>query len=1393
MRTISTTTSSRVGSIAVISNAIGSEIKRLDSVYGEFADAPDAVAISPIFKMLSLVADYGGFWGVGNYLKALEGLSSRIEKIPPKSVDRNEYRDRIKTLVESCKILRTHLNEIATGKTPSYTLIGEQYGKLMKKIHPSWLEIEPKQLAKITFMPAPPSLEVDVFWIPSSDASHQGLVDAMNPCVVNNSLVSAEVLDNIAIKNPYRSLSGFFEALNAVGPIRLPKDLRVSVLNEIRNLHKKLLNGNPLIPPSPSPEVFSWLLHVLARSPSQSDNIIQMRKRYSLMTPNTEGVAESMHDVARSYAAGMDKLKDAYQQAAHSASLDNVRKLLGSVSSKSSRLDSPAFATFAQQLKNFAEVHKEVNPNEEVWVLGAGLVLLLKESAQSWAHEAVQDQLLALSVEIEKESKLITAKSMIEASGILAIQKACFCLTSECKQLTKEIEHKFHFLGSHNESQEMATQFIAVICPRLSKFMDTAVGFLDCIKLSSAARFAKQLQLELLAPVTWISGEKSVRAFEGLSILQVFIERLRPGSLLDMQPEEIERLESSSTHTLEKDHVSISAPLEATLPESALPSLELNPPEEGAFNPERVIDTPEQPKETTMDVDRLYEGFISAGQLFSDVLDTRDPELLSVMFDEIDQCLNDVGRIIGQWRSQAHSDSLEGSVAKILRHVHTLKGVARTCGMLAIGASLHAMESDLENTPDDGVSMAASLGAYERLVADIRERFDRVRSDFQSSKTLISTTEFVSKSAAKSETKDLIEETAEPEQIPAQKTPVQKQIFPRQDPARAADAKTEASVRVPIRLAAKVGATSGKIMMASRRSAEDLERSLRSIRDVEGNLKRVGVALRELDMMAATGITSRSNGGGSGGFDALELDRYTALQEVVRRLKEAHEDCLNSAKTLSESIRQSHRAEDERAQLTEDMQKESSALTMVSVDSAKQRLERVVAKACEDSGKMANLVIESRCRAPAAVLDKLMPVFEHLLRNAVAHGIEPAGVRVAAGKNEVGTITIGAPNVQSSDESIIRICVRDDGAGVNHQKILAVAKEKGLATAVQYTDTEIREFLFMSGFSTASDISQLAGRGVGLDVVRSSISMLGGMVLVSSVDGVGSEFTVVLPTDTSSMSVIPALANGRKCLIPLTMVARIVPVSSNLGVAVNLQNGVVKVGEDTFKLIRLADKLGRSSKDSEPTGRTRGYVILMRESDVTTAVLVDAIGSQSRMVVRPLGPFVKDIPGMVAGAELQGGETCLVVNPLRMRDINRTHEPEIVASPTLSKTIMVVDDSSTVRLVTTKFLRRLGFDVVSAKDGLEALRYLSANVNVDGFIFDLEMPGMDGFELMAEVRRNRVLSATPIIVISSRTAQKHRDKAQEMGANAYLAKPYEDQKLQEVLEGLIGLPYGVPA
>lgn len=1583
-----TTAASLLNALGIISGALYAELKELSKGLSSFGESPANFPVSPGLGRMLQAASFCGFWGVANYLGGLKELASGIESNPPLTVDRTEYLERIKTLASGINSLGLHLRDINNGGVASYTALNEQFAKVIRKARPFLLEMEPAAVTPMMFMPAPPSLEVDALWEPKEGATHESLAEALLTFLRSDEVTDQD-LARIADSNPYRTLAGLFEAVACQAQTCSVEPMATDIRAEFGRILGSLEEGLPAIPLTPAAFVFSRLLFSLANGAEDSAHAVALRKRYALVRPRAAGQsAISMHDVARKFSAGMVKLKDGYHQAALANTPSAIKKLASAVHTDAYRLDSEAFSMFsAALLEHTAQWDANAEPTFAEWTHGAALVLMLQEAAEHWAGPVAQEELKGLAAVMADDREIHACRTMQGSVRVVALQKACTAILVEAAELKIGIEGSLLSFGTNDLSDAQAARLVEVIGARSTNMLETISGFAFCVGLPRAGAFADRILSSLMRPGIWKRNDDRTTVFEAMSRMTLFIGRLRPGSLIDIEDEEMGEdstlsdgevfetesfVESTPAALFEEpvggaDHQGGGEAIQEEPVEQPSVMTAAEPVEQPVFvtadqadvqvvaveeggSAEFQAEPTALPAESTFDLGEfdlmdlpapafrskeidpqaLLTAFLAAGNAFEDRLDVEDSELMNIMFEESEQCMADIGRCVGAWITEDEPEPLIGTVAEARRHVHTLKGVARTCGLMKVGAILHAVEDDLELVADDGMALRDSLSAYFGAVTVVRDALDNARSLFESGAAGASSPDvLVSTPSSESEWvgPDIVEfntvdsapsaEASDPapaeltvaaegasgvvevEAIPGESlvgddqasagpagdqvvvevatealpSPVEEAIAlvlesdagqaesatigsdvvtggvdqviapdsgislaeldlplspvvdlapqaqdsaqePAQEPVQEpeieeplayiesatltlptpvmpvaqASSRADGSVRVPLKLANKVGQASGQVLMASRRSLEVVERTMKNLREVEGNVGRMGPVLRELDIMAAASIPSTSGGASAHGFDALELDRYTALQELVRQLKEAYEDSVGATQALADGLRSVHGAEQERAQLSDDLQRESSELMLVGMSMQRARLERVVAKACEDAGRSATLVIDPRCRVPAAALDKLMPVFEHLLRNAVAHGIEAPSQRAAAGKASAGVITLGIPTAGNQDGNVVKVSVRDDGAGIDHANVLSVAQRRGLASrAEKYSDAAIREFLFMPGFSTSATVSQLAGRGVGLDVVRSAVAGLGGLVSVASKAASGTEFTLMLPTDVSSMSVVPVTARGYTCLLPLTLVARIVPVSSNLDVVLDERGKTVTIGGVKHELIDLATRVP-ASEQSAVSRRTRGHLVLMCESEVTKAVLVDSVGAQARMVVRQLGPFVRDIPGMVAGTTLPNGDAGLVLNPLRLLDIETEKGSRGEVEAPRAKVVMVVDDSSTVRMVTTRFLKRLGFEVVAARDGLEALQALARGSRPDGFLFDLEMPGMGGFELISEVRRNAEYKATPIIVISSRTAEKHRERAKELGASAYLTKPYEDAQLQEVLENLVGLP-----
>lgn len=1512
----STTAHARLHGLTIISGVLHTELKSVAGMLNAFGEDPINHPVSPTFERLQQAAAFCGFWGIANMLGGIKELAVGIESTPPLSVDRGQYLERVRTLAAGVNALGTHLRDMNLGVAVSYTILNEHFAKIIRKARPAMLDLSPAEAAPMIFMPAPPSIEVDAFWTAAASASLESLRDTLASVVASEDFTPA-LLSSLAAANPYASLSGLFDAVASLPEFCADATVADLVRIECQRLQVALEAGPPMIPPAPHPFIFSRLLYQLALSESDDPAVKAMRRRYRLTKPRADGApAASMLDVAKKFADGMAKFQDAYTQSAISNTAKPIKRLAANMLTEAHRLESPAFSTLSASLAQLTHEWDVREPARDEWERGAVLLMLMSETARNWGVHDVQEELSVMADLLSTTGQGYACASMQRAVRHGAISKACAEIIGTAGELKVAIEAALRAVAEAELSDSQCRRMAENGGKRAADLLQVVCGLSVCIGLPAAEQFAIRLSALVTEPQTWSTPVGRSVIFDGLTRLNEFVARLRPGSLIDIQSDELGQFappalldedaphyviaKSTSVskpasldvdqpvpvkpeHLVEPDQVVEQAPANddvrlaalehpaaahvivldtldfeavivvehaplAAVAEAAEPATPVHKePEPDALDgdvtpapadaepvPVNALAAPLEQDEDVFafvetsggdpfdfvadapgvmstalasspaDINALRVALQDAAVGQPNALDTDDVELMRIMFEESEQCLTDIDKALATWTTDVTADTRIGTVGEARRHVHTLKGVCRTCGLMGVGAVLHALEDHLEVMPDDGLSMGPFAAVYSDAMGAVRTEIESARRSFENAPATPDPVTPVFEPAEIESVPDLDEAVAEvptaaipelhvhaqvedatPVHAPAAGDPV----IATSAPVTAVSAPThrsDVSVRVPVSVAARVGDASGQVLMASRKSLEHMDRSTRQLQELQGNLRRMAPVLRELDILATASIPSAATGGAEG-FDPLELDRYTALQELVRQLKEAFEDTMGSSGSLSATLQGAANAEEERAQLTDDLQRESSALMLVGVATQRNRLERVVAKACVDASKSASLVIEPGCKVPAAAIDRLMPVFEHLLRNAIAHGVESATARARAGKQERGVITIGRPVQARTDGSVVRIAVRDDGAGIDAAKVLAIARKRGLAPIdEQFSTQAIHEFLFMPGFSTASSVSELSGRGVGLDAVRAAVSALGGMVTIESTLGTGTEFVLTLPTDSASMAVVPVVSRGFKCLLPLTLVARIVPVSSGLDVRISENGQRVSIGESDHELIDFSRRVpGHEKQGDFRSGR--GHLVLMHDAGTIKAVRVDAVGAQTRVIVKPLGPFVRDIPGMVAGTTLPDGDVGLVVNPLLLREIVATPVETAAAQPAV-KHVMVVDDSSTVQLVTSRFLKRNGYEASTASDGLLALQLLAKGVKPTAFLLDLEMPGMGGFELMAELRRKPDFASTPIVVISSRNAAKHRERAEQLGATAYLVKPYEEGQLLDLLEGLIGLP-----
>ena len=578
---------------------------------------------------------------------------------------------------------------------------------------------------------------------------------------------------------------------------------------------------------------------------------------------------------------------------------------------------------------------------------------------------------------------------------------------------------------------------------------------------------------------------------------------------------------------------------------------------------------------------------------------------------------------------------------------------------------------------------------------------------------------------------------------------------------------------------------SGEVSIARSRAEAELRVVKQSLNDLSDSIARLRTQLREIEIQAESQMLSRSSEleERNRNFDPLELDRYTRLQELTRMMAESLHDVTSIQQTLLKNVGETDAALLQQARTSRDVQQELMRMRAVPFSNLNERLYRIVRQTARDLDKKAELEIEgSQVELDRGVLDRIGAPLDHMLRNALGHGIEPPAVRAAEGKPESGRIRIALR--QESNE--IALILSDDGAGLDLGKLHRKALEAGLLErGKEPTDTELMQLVFASGLSTAEVVTELSGRGVGMDVVRSEIAALGGRIDIATARGKGTTFTVYLPLTLAVTQAVLARSGGRVVAISSAMVEQVLRLKADAMVALYEKKTVESQGH-SYPLHYIQHLLGAAG-----TSQVQIYnsVLLLRSGIQRIALHVDELLGNQEIVVKNIGPQLARLPGMAGATVLADGRIVLIVNPVQLAYRARTvpaqpaaFEP-MVARPD-APVIMVVDDSLTVRKFTSRLLEREGYQVVTAKDGVDALEHTLGTIP-DVMLVDIEMPRMDGFELTKNLRGDPRTHGIPIIIISSRTAEKHRAQAAQLGVNGYLGKPYQESDLLGLLSRFI--------
>jgi len=593
-------------------------------------------------------------------------------------------------------------------------------------------------------------------------------------------------------------------------------------------------------------------------------------------------------------------------------------------------------------------------------------------------------------------------------------------------------------------------------------------------------------------------------------------------------------------------------------------------------------------------------------------------------------------------------------------------------------------------------------------------------------------------------------------------------------------------LRVSSRLLDDLANYAGEVSIARSRMQEQVFGFRENLRELTGNVVRFRDQLRELEIQAESQIMSRLDETGSNivdDFDPLEFDRFTRMQQLSRGLSESLNDLVTIQSGLHNFVGDIESALSQQGRLNTELQEGLMRSRMVSFATQAPRLRHIVRQTARELGKHVEFDIRgAHVQIDRKVLERMMGPLEHMIRNAVDHGIEPRADRLSAGKSADGHITMTLE--QEANEVVIRFS--DDGRGLNLSRIAERARAMGLVHPdTDLSDGEMAQLIMQPGFSTAEQITQVSGRGVGMDVVHNEVKQLGGSIAIESRSGAGTTFTVRLPLTLSIMQALVVRSGEQSFAIPVASIIRILKVPAEQIREDADGHSVFVQGEETYPYMHLAQRLGL------PGGAREGKaaILLVRAGTHAAALEVDDIHQRQEIVVKTLGPQLAELSGMGGATILGDGSVVLILDVSELwvtKEVTTIIEPEARARESQRvPVVMVVDDSLTVRKVTERLLRKHDMEVVLAKDGMEALERLREG-RPDVMLVDIEMPRMDGFELTSRVRGDSETRDIPIIIITSRAGAKHRLKAMELGANVYLTKPYQEDELLANIERLMG-------
>lgn len=768
-----------------------------------------------------------------------------------------------------------------------------------------------------------------------------------------------------------------------------------------------------------------------------------------------------------------------------------------------------------------------------------------------------------------------------------------------------------------------------------------------------------------------------------------------------------------------------------------------------------------------------------------------DDELIQIFIEEAHDIMDSINRSFIDWSLDPLKKDL---LTSILRDLHTFKGSSRMVGLKGISDYTHSLEQLIQKIHQGDIK------SDEGILKELRRFFDYLHLyiDSYSHQTC-----FPESNVPIDGIKKLLNEEPvihiDKETIPESMSDIEAEIHqvvndesPANKKLKKPEGPTE-TIRIRADLLEKFSILAGRINVSRSHLEQQVKSANEYLIEILKEIKLVQESMKNIEVKTDANLRFYQETLGARNydeFDILEMDRYSSLQQLIRVL----EDKLTLLEDLSEMVTHTLRNAEgllvEQKRAAKNLEEGIIHTRLISIDYLVPRLERIVRQVSQELGKEVHLKFARlEGEIDRRILERLISSLEHMVRNAIDHGIESPNVRLNMGKSELGVITLSL--FRQGNQFIIQLV--DDGHGIDVKKVQEKAVEKFFWPAkVPMTKDDAIKMIFLSGFSTKDEISQISGHGVGMDVVNTEINRLGGSLWVDTEPNQGTRFTIRLPFTISLNQALVFKSHNQFYALLLSQLAGVARIScAEAKNRILTKQRDIQYADKTYQLYFLSELLGDNVSEAFRSNIYSLSIIFIHSEDSSVAVIVDKMVGSNEIVIKPAGSqlqFVREISGV---SLLADGQIVLVLDPqylmqraLQMQQERQQDPLPLEPIPKINYEklkVLVVDDSYTVRQVTSRLLKRNQFESFQAKEGIEALLVME-DVLPDIVLLDIEMPKMDGFEVLEKMRASEKLKDVPVIMITSRSGEKHRLRAVQAGANAYLTKPYLEEDLLMLLK-----------